>query len=160
MLNRINTNDMLQVRRPLKAISPYIRVMCGASSKSTPHLILHCSMADFLWNALFGIFGECWVCPKALDQFLLTSFTGFGRRKEAKSLLQYTVYVWCIWLERNSCNFNGKYSDKHVLWIRIWHWAFTWCKMHDLFRGVSLKYAQRLECFTLLMSSLVSCCFL
>ena len=67
MLNRINTNDMLLLRRPYKAISPNMCVMCGASSESTPHLFLHYSMADFLWNALFGIFGECWVCSRTLD---------------------------------------------------------------------------------------------
>ena len=40
------------------------------------------------------------MCPRALDQFLLTRFVGFGRRKEAKSLWQCAVYaiVWRIWL--------------------------------------------------------------
>ena len=71
-------------------------------------------MAISLWNPLFGIFGECWVCPRALDQFLLTSFVGFGRSKEAKSLWQCAAYaiVWYIWLERNSCIFCGRHSDK------------------------------------------------
>ena len=61
VLNRINTNDILQVRRPHKAISPYVFVMCGANSESVSHLFLHCPVADFLCN--FGTVGECWVCP-------------------------------------------------------------------------------------------------
>ena len=63
MLNRINTNDILQVRRPHKAISPYVCVMCGVNSESVSHLFLHCPVADFLCNSLFGTVGECWVCP-------------------------------------------------------------------------------------------------
>ena len=36
------------------------------------HLFIHISVfalfvADFLWNILFGIFGEYWVCPRTLD---------------------------------------------------------------------------------------------
>ena len=71
-------------------------------------------MAAFLWNALFGIFGECWVHPRTLDQLLLTSFAGFARRKEAKSLWQCAVYatVWCIWPKRNSSIFSGRNLDK------------------------------------------------
>ena len=120
-------------------------VMCGASLESTTHPFLHCSMVDFLWNVLFGIFGECWVCPRALDQFLLTSFVAFGRRKEAKSLWQCVVYVivWCIWLERNSCIFNGGHSNKQVLWDMIMRLAFIWCKAPILFRVVSLSDMQR-----------------
>ena len=55
-------------------------------------------MAEFLWYTFFGVFGEGGVCPATLDQFLLTSFAGFGRRKEAKSLWQYAMYatVWSI----------------------------------------------------------------
>ena len=105
-------------------------------------------MFEFLWNALFGIFGECWACPRTLDQFLMIIFVGFGRRKD-KSLWQCTVYatVWCIWLEHKSRIFNGRYSDKQVLWIgfvdRIRHLVSTWCKVHDLFREVSLSNTLR-----------------
>ena len=42
-------------------------------------------LAYLSWNTLFGIFGECWVCPANLGQFLLINFVDFGRRKEAKS---------------------------------------------------------------------------
>ena len=74
MLNIINTDEML----PHKAISLDVCIMCGASFESVSHLFLHCPMADSLWNTLFGIFGECWVCLAMLDQFLLISFMGFG----------------------------------------------------------------------------------
>ena len=101
MLDRINTNGMLQVRRPHKAISLDACVMCGVNSKSVSHLFLHCPVADFLWSTLFGIFGECWVCFATVDQLLLTSFVGFGK-KEAKSLWHvlymplFLVFGWNV----------------------------------------------------------------
>ena len=60
--------------------------MCGASSESILHLFLHCFVAESLWNSLFDIVGECWGCSRTLDRFLLTSFVGFGKKKEVKSL--------------------------------------------------------------------------
>ena len=93
-------------------------------------------MECFVWH-----FGEYWVCSATLDQFLLTSFVGFGRRKEAKSLWHCAIYaiVWSIWLEFNSCTFNDRFLDKHVLWDRVRHLASSWCKAHNLFRGISLS---------------------
>ena len=61
---------------------------------SVSHLFLHCPVADFLWNTLFGTFGECWVCPAILDRFLLTSCAGFWMRKEAKSF--FGVFGWNV----------------------------------------------------------------
>ena len=62
-------------------------VLCAGLLQNRLHIFfLHCSKADFSCTALFGIFGDCWGCPRALDQFLLTRFVGFGRKKEAKSL--------------------------------------------------------------------------
>ena len=65
-------------------------------------------------DALFGFFGEWWVCSAFLDQFLLTSFAGSEKRKQADSLRQYAKYatVWSIWLEQNSHTFNDRFSGK------------------------------------------------
>ena len=153
MLNRINTNDILQVRRPHKAISSDMYVMCGANSESVYRLFLHCSVANFLWNTLFGIFGAGWVCPATLDQFLLTSFVGFGRRKETKSLWPCAIYatIWSIWLEHNSRTFNHRFSSKQVLWDRVRSLASIWCKAHDLFTGISLSHVERLKSYASLI---------
>ena len=74
MLNRINTNDILEVSRPHKTFFPDICVMCGACSELVSHMFLHCLVAIFLWNSLFNVFGECWVCPMSLDHFLMISY--------------------------------------------------------------------------------------
>ena len=75
----------------------------------------------------FGIFGDCWVCLATLDQFLVISFAGFGKRKEAKSLWQCAIYatVWCIWLEHNSRTFNDRFSNKQVLLDTTLHNALS-----------------------------------
>ena len=57
-------------------------VMCGASSEYVLHLLLHCSMFESLWNTLLDIFGEYWVRPRTLDQFLFTSFPSFPKEKK------------------------------------------------------------------------------
>ena len=57
-----------------------------------------------MWNALFGIFGECWVCPRALDQFLLSSFVvlGGGRKPNlcgsVLSMPLFGVFGWSVTL--------------------------------------------------------------
>ena len=120
-------------------LSPLMCVMSSASSEFVPHLFFHCSEAESSWNSLFDIVGECWVCPRTLDQLLSTSFIGFEKRNEAKSLWRCPVYttIWCIYLERNSSTFNDRISDNHILWDKIRHLASTWCKALDLFRGIS-----------------------
>ena len=76
--------------------------MCGVSSESVPHMFLHWSMVGSLWNMLLDIFGECWVCLRTFDLFLLTSFIGFGKNKEAKSswseqsMPLFDVFGWSI----------------------------------------------------------------
>lgn len=44
-LNRINTNDFLQTRRPNKALSPNVCMTCLRSSETSSHLFLRCKMA-------------------------------------------------------------------------------------------------------------------
>ena len=145
VLNRINTNDMLQKRRPLMALSPNMCIMCGLDSESGAHLFLHCPSARSIWNRLFGFFGESWVCPMDLQQFLLIKFRGFGSRKEAKILWQSSVFavLWCIWLERNARVFNDSFSTIDFVWDRIIFLASLWCSAHGLFNGVPLADIQR-----------------
>ena len=52
---KVNTNDMLQVRRPYKALSPDICIMCMKHGESADHLFLHCSLTIGLWHRLFQL---------------------------------------------------------------------------------------------------------
>ena len=52
---KVNTNDLLQLRRPYKAISLDICKLCMKYGESTDHLFLHCSLSMGLWHRLFQI---------------------------------------------------------------------------------------------------------
>ncbi|KAL6323572.1 hypothetical protein AAG906_039157 [Vitis piasezkii] len=52
---KVNTNDMLQVRRPYKALSPDICILCIKHGESADHLFLHCSLTIGLWHRLFQL---------------------------------------------------------------------------------------------------------
>ncbi|KAJ9682711.1 hypothetical protein PVL29_018607 [Vitis rotundifolia] len=45
---KVNSNDMLQLRRPYKALSPDICVLCMKQGESVDHLFLHCSLTTGL----------------------------------------------------------------------------------------------------------------
>ena len=101
-------------------------LLYGANSGSVTHLFLHLSMANFLWNTLFGIFDKCWEYPATLDQFLLTSFAGFRKKKEVESLCQCAIYAIVLYIcsDRNSHTFNDKFFDQQILWDKIKNLAF------------------------------------
>ena len=86
--------------------------MCRVNSESISHMFLHYLVADFLWNTLFGIFGECWVCPATLDQFLLTSFIGLGKGRRPNlcgnvlHMLLFQVFSWSIILAHSMTDFQ------------------------------------------------------
>lgn len=110
VLNRININDLLHIQRPHWAISPVVYVMCFRSLEMHNHLFLHCQVAWYIWNQLFGIMDERWVCPADLGVFLASKFTGFGR--------QVFASLWCLWLEQIARVFNHHFFMPH-LWERI-----------------------------------------
>ena len=50
---KVNTNDMLQLKRPYKALSPDICILCMKHGESADHLFLCCSLTIGLWHKLF-----------------------------------------------------------------------------------------------------------
>ena len=70
VLDRINTNDLLQIWRP----KSNIYVMCMDNLESVAHLFLLCPIANSLWNRLFSISGEQWVCLNSPEGFLTIRF--------------------------------------------------------------------------------------
>ena len=52
---KVNTNDLLQLRRPRKALSPDICKLCMKQRESVDHLFLHCSVLLGLWHRLFQL---------------------------------------------------------------------------------------------------------
>lgn len=88
ILNRINTNDILQIQRPKTTLSPYICVMCMHSAETGANLFLHCQVVDFSWNELFRIFREKLLVD--LETYPI-QFKGSGHTKDRKILWQYAM---------------------------------------------------------------------
>ncbi|RVW64166.1 Transposon TX1 uncharacterized 149 kDa protein [Vitis vinifera] len=78
---KVNTNDMLQVRRPYKALSPDICILCMKHGESTDHLFLHCSLTIGLWHRLFQLAKLDWVSPRSIYDMMSIKFKGFGNSK-------------------------------------------------------------------------------
>ena len=52
---KVNTNDLLQLRRPYKALSLDICKLCMKHGESSDHLFIHCSLTMGLWHKLFQL---------------------------------------------------------------------------------------------------------
>ena len=50
---KVNTNDMLHLRRPFKSFGPDWCILCSGSIETIDHLFLHCSMTLGLWHRIF-----------------------------------------------------------------------------------------------------------
>ena len=53
--HKVNTNDLLQLRRPHKALSPDICKLCMKHGETVDNLFLHCSLTKGLWHRLFQL---------------------------------------------------------------------------------------------------------
>lgn len=71
VVNRVNTNDLLQIRWPHKALSPNVCVLCFKDAETHIHLFLHCPVAREMWSRLLAYSGEHWVVPQQVDNFLI-----------------------------------------------------------------------------------------
>ncbi|WJZ82747.1 hypothetical protein VitviT2T_002478 [Vitis vinifera] len=78
---KVNTNDMLQLRRPYKTLSPDICILCMKHGESADHLFLHCSLTIGLWHRLFQLTKMDWVPPMSIFDMMSIKFNGFGSSK-------------------------------------------------------------------------------
>ena len=76
---KVNTNDLLQLRRPHKALSPDIYKLCIKQGESTDHL--HCSVSLGLWHKLFQLAKMDWVPPRSISDMMSIDYKGFGNSK-------------------------------------------------------------------------------
>lgn len=100
-------------------------IMCCSASESGSHFFLHCSIASYFWNKLFGFYGMALVCHIDLHQFLLT------KSSEDFSLVKQRSYVNAL-----STLFYGVYGLIEMLELS---------RSRDLFRlqisfGIGLFY--------------------
>lgn len=90
---RLNTNEMLELRRPHHALSPDVCVLCLRDSVTHSHLFLHCNLAWKLWTKLFRLFSLVWVLPPIMGTFISSIIYGVGLRHEAKPPWQGVIFA-------------------------------------------------------------------
>ena len=82
--NKDNTNDLLESRRPYKALGQDQCIMCLKSSKLVYHLFLHCPTIIQLWYILFSIANLKWVPLSGIVEKLGISFEGLATYLEGR----------------------------------------------------------------------------
>ena len=93
---KVNTNDLLQLRRPYKALSPNICKSCMKHGKSTDHLFLHYSLMMGLWHKLFQIAKMDWVPSRSISDMMTIDYKGFEKSK--RIVLWQTECIAIIWV--------------------------------------------------------------
>ncbi|RVW28753.1 Transposon TX1 uncharacterized 149 kDa protein [Vitis vinifera] len=138
---KVNTNDMLQVRRPYKALSPDICILCMKHGESADHIFLHCSLTIGLWHRLFQLAKMDWVPPRSILDMMYIKFNGFGSTKRGIALWQAAniALIRIVWRERNARIFEDKTRNSESLWDSIVFLASLWAYCSKVFKGTPLN---------------------
>ncbi|KAJ9698203.1 hypothetical protein PVL29_007338 [Vitis rotundifolia] len=138
---KVNTNDMLQLRRPYKALSPDICMMCMKHGETVDHLFLHWSLTMGLWHKLFQLTKTDWVLPRSIFDMLSINFNGFGTSKRGIVLWQTAciALIWVVWWERNARIFYDKERNSENFWDMIHFLASLWAFCSKVFKGIPLN---------------------
>ncbi|RVW70579.1 hypothetical protein CK203_060646 [Vitis vinifera] len=105
---KVNSNDMLQVRRPYKALSPDICILCMKHGESADHLFLHCSLTIGLWHRLFQLAKMDWVPPRSIFDMMSIKFNGLVLLRGDSSVASYEHRSnSVVWWERKREDFLG-----------------------------------------------------
>ena len=87
---KANTNDMLQLRRPFKALNPNCCILCRKSKETIDNLFLHCPITLGLWHRIFSQAGMKWVQSNSICNMLVVSFKCFANSIRGKTLWRIT----------------------------------------------------------------------
>ena len=141
---KVNTNDLLQLKRPYKALSPDICKLCMKQRESTNHLFLHCSLSMGLWHRLFQLAKMDWVSPRSISDMMSINYKGFGTSKRGIVLWQNAciALIWVVWRKRNARIFEDKTRNLENLWDFIHFLASLWAFCSMVFKGIPLNVLQ------------------
>ena len=119
-LEKINTSNVLQQKRPFQCLSPNRCVICNRDFESIHHLFLQCHYARSIWEKVFYEFRLHIGVPTNLF-LLLIQGSDKKWKKLIKSLWVCVVWAvsWTIWKERNSRIFTETYISIPNLWDNI-----------------------------------------
>jgi hypothetical protein len=77
--------------------------LCKESGESPDHLLLHCKVAQELWDLVFVLFGVQWVTPRTILD-LFSSWQGPSGSRMTTMVWRVVPHCafWCVWRERNA----------------------------------------------------------
>ena len=113
--------------------------MCKRNVETIDHLLLHCPVAQELWNMVCSLFGVYWVMPCGFVD-LLASWLGKLNRYKTKLLWSMIPHflMWIIWTERNVRTFEGSEKSVHELKLLFFQTLFDWANTSGVFTFNSL----------------------
>jgi hypothetical protein len=135
-LGRILTIDNLRKRKVL--IIDWC-CMCKTNGESVNHLLLHCPIAQDLWNLVFILFGISWVMPRGVED-LFACWSGKRENSESGAIWKAVPHclMWCLWRERNSRTFSGEEQSVPMLKFSFLNTLFEWLKASHLISAHSV----------------------
>jgi hypothetical protein len=104
--------------------------LCESDGESMNHLLLHCGMANALWNAIFSLFGLCWVMPRSVRELFAYWWSGGRSRSVMVWKMVHLCLMWCIWRKRNARCFEDSsrsFEDMlHYFLFTLYAWTTGW----------------------------------
>uniref|UniRef100_A0A2N9FQZ1 Reverse transcriptase zinc-binding domain-containing protein n=1 Tax=Fagus sylvatica TaxID=28930 RepID=A0A2N9FQZ1_FAGSY len=134
-LGRILTIDNLRKRRVL--VIDWC-CMCKSDGESVNHLLLHCRIAQELWNLIFTLFETSWVMPSGVED-LFAFWTNTMGNSESGAIWKAVPHcpMWCLWRERNSRTFSGEENSVPALKYSL-QTLYEWLKASNLISSYSV----------------------
>ena len=138
-LKTVNTNDMLQLRRSYKDLSPNVCLLCVESSEVVDHIfftlpIKFGAMAQTIQLGSYGL-----VPPRSICNMMSISYKGLGNMSRGKVLwkLAFLALMWVVWWEKNVRIFEDKARSSKGLWDIIFFIASFCVSCSITFKGCS-----------------------
>ena len=109
---------MLQLRRPLKVLTPDWCILWRMSSEIIDNFFLHCSITLRLWHKVFSQVGMKWVPLGSICDMMVISFKCFGNSIIGRALWRITCLslLWIVWRERSARIFENTWRTPNLLW--------------------------------------------
>ena len=113
--------------------------MCKSNGESVSYLLLHCPIAQELWNMIFTLFGTVWVMPRGVYD-LFACWSGKVGKSDSGAIWKAVPHclMWCLWRERNSRTFSGEEQSVPALKFTFLQTLFEWLKASNLISAHSV----------------------
>ncbi|KAG7990759.1 hypothetical protein I3843_02G040800 [Carya illinoinensis] len=106
--------------------------------ESVDHLLLHCKVAQCLWDEVFSRVGVAWVMPRSVRD-LMCCWKGIRGNVQIATVWKMIPHciMWCVWMERNKRCFEDMEHSmaelKRFFYCTLLSWASAIiCNTDDL----------------------------